>query len=258
MVSSWGFQKGTSFNGPVWSVSVEVLMYLLFFLLCLTFRMRIWAMVAMVIIGALMSSWHQDIARGLFSFFIGGLLFRFYRHLCEREVVKSAALIVVSTTLLLWLATFFEVRYSWFWPQVETMLQALLPAQLDDLVPRLCHMAMRFMPVGILFPLTILGLALVETWRGHLGRRLAVISNLTYASYLLHFPLQMVWWAVVTQADGDKAFFYQESTMLLFFALLIPLCMASYYYFEAPAQSRLRTMLLNSERKLPVLPPKQP
>jgi len=258
MVSSWGFQQGTSFNGPVWSVSIEVLMYILFFLLCLIFRTRIWAMMAMVVIGALISSWQQEIARGLFSFFIGGLLFRFYRHLCERQLVKSASLVVVSTTLLLWLATFFEVRYSWFWPQVATLLQALLPPQLDALVPHLCHMAMRFMPVGILFPLTILSLALVETWRGYLGRRLAPISNLTYASYLLHFPLQMVFWAAVMQAGGDKAFFYQESIMLLFFAVLIPLCMASYYYFEAPAQSRLRTMMLNSGRKLPLLPPKQP
>lgn len=258
MASNWGFQKGASFNGPVWSVSIEVLMYMLFFLLCLTFRMRIWAMVAMVVLGALMSAWQQEIARGLFSFFIGGLLFRFYRLLCEKDLVQRASVIVVSSALLLWLATLLEVRYSWFWPQVEIMLQSLLPAPLDGLVPQLCHMAMRFMPVGILFPLTILALALVETWRGHLGRRLAAISNLTYASYLLHFPLQMVLWTVVMQAGGDKSFFYKDSTMLLFFAVLIPLCLASYYYFEAPAQTRLRTMMLSVGRKVPLLPPKQP
>ena len=29
--SGWGFQKGWSFNAPVWSVSIEILLYFLFF-----------------------------------------------------------------------------------------------------------------------------------------------------------------------------------------------------------------------------------
>jgi peptidoglycan/LPS O-acetylase OafA/YrhL len=33
-VSSWGFERGYSFNGPVWSVSVEMLLYLVFFAYC--------------------------------------------------------------------------------------------------------------------------------------------------------------------------------------------------------------------------------
>ena len=33
MASKWGFESGDSFNGPIWSISVEVLVYLLFFLM---------------------------------------------------------------------------------------------------------------------------------------------------------------------------------------------------------------------------------
>ena len=30
-ISNWGFQKGYSFNGPIWSVSTEILVYIFFF-----------------------------------------------------------------------------------------------------------------------------------------------------------------------------------------------------------------------------------
>ena len=30
-MSSWGFESGASYNGPIWSVSVEILVYLVFF-----------------------------------------------------------------------------------------------------------------------------------------------------------------------------------------------------------------------------------
>ncbi len=31
MASNWGFQKGDSFDGPIWSISVEILVYALFY-----------------------------------------------------------------------------------------------------------------------------------------------------------------------------------------------------------------------------------
>src|SRR5207244_9707990 len=43
----------------------------------------------------------------------------------------------------------------------------------------------------LLFPLTILTLAVWEARRGRLGRRLAFVGQISYSSYLLHFPLQM-------------------------------------------------------------------
>src|ERR1700722_6561240 len=37
-VQAWGFQKDFSFNGPAWSVSIEILLYGIFFTLC---RLRV-------------------------------------------------------------------------------------------------------------------------------------------------------------------------------------------------------------------------
>ncbi|WP_424511281.1 acyltransferase family protein, partial [Pseudomonas viridiflava] len=85
--------------------------------------------------------------------------------------------------------------------------------------------------------------------RGYLGRRLAMVGNLTYSSYLLHFPLQLVFFSVLMQNGVSPTFFYGEVSMLVFFAMLIPLCLLSYHYFETPAQRFLRNALLRSAAK---------
>ena len=38
MASNWGFQNGHSFDGPSWSISIEVLVYVGFFLMLLVTR----------------------------------------------------------------------------------------------------------------------------------------------------------------------------------------------------------------------------
>jgi peptidoglycan/LPS O-acetylase OafA/YrhL len=40
MASNWGLERGPSFNVPIWSVSVEVFLYALFFCACLLTRQR--------------------------------------------------------------------------------------------------------------------------------------------------------------------------------------------------------------------------
>ena len=37
-ISAWGFENGNSFNAPIWSVSVEIGIYILFFLLLNIFK----------------------------------------------------------------------------------------------------------------------------------------------------------------------------------------------------------------------------
>lgn len=257
MASSWGLEKGHSFNGPVWSVSVEVLMYGLFFALCALLRLRLTAIVAMVALGLVMIAIQPVVGRGIFSFFLGGLVFRFYRHLVTLGLVRKALRLALPVTVLLWLATIAEVRFAWFWPSVEQLLAAVLPAKLQGLIPTLSHAAMRFFPIALLFPLTILTLALAETQRGYLGRRLAMIGNLTYSSYLLHFPLQILVFSLATALGLGQAFFYSPLALLLFFALLIVLCLISYHYVELPCQEFFRQRMLSKREKAKVLPDPQ-
>uniref|UniRef100_UPI001C309864 hypothetical protein n=1 Tax=Stenotrophomonas sp. GbtcB23 TaxID=2824768 RepID=UPI001C309864 len=96
---------------------------------------------------------------------------------------------------------------------------------------------------ALLFPLTIVALALAETWRGTLGRRVSFIGHLSYSSYLLHFPLQLSFVSLVSVLGVDRGFFYSRASFLLFVGVLLPLCFASYYWLELPAQRYLRRRL---------------
>lgn len=71
--SHWGFQRGWSFNAPVWSVSVEVLLYAVFFVIVLLVRQKFLAAVGLTISGFLMMrAGHasvSDIGLGIYCFF---------------------------------------------------------------------------------------------------------------------------------------------------------------------------------------------
>lgn len=244
MISGWGLEQGPSFNGPIWSVSVEVLMYLVFFLCCRLFGLRLSVNIALVVFGLALMTVHPILGRGLFSFFLGGLVFRGYQALCRCDRVQQAAPLVSAAAALLWLLTLVEVRSSWLSTSLQALGEAYLPATLVAHLPAALHALSRLLPVALLFPLTILALVLVETRRGHLGRRLASVGDLTYATYLLHFPLQLALFIGARQLGLAADVFYSQWALLLFFALLIPLCRLTYRYVERPAQDALRTLLL--------------
>lgn len=103
----------------------------------------------------------------------------------------------------------------------------------ESYAAKLCYQA-------VLFPLTIITLALAEVKRGTLGRRLAFLGHLSYSSYLLHFPLQLGLMALILRLGLTSEVFYSPSSLILFFLLLIPASLASYFYFERPAQAFLR------------------
>lgn len=78
--SSWGIERGYSFNGPVWSVSVEILLYALFFAFCRLFPIRAIVLVLISVTGFfVVQKYYSPIGRGIGSFFLGGCVFLAYQ-----------------------------------------------------------------------------------------------------------------------------------------------------------------------------------
>lgn len=224
LASSWGLERGYSFNGPVWSISVEVVLYALFFACCRLFPVRAIVLSFFSIAGFLVvEKFNSALGRGVGSFFLGGCVYLAYRVLAGSR--HAAALATASVVLMTgaWVATAIVAL-----PRVVLNLPGSLQAIANNWV------------VTVLFPLTILSLALAETRWGPLGRRFSFLGDISYSSYLLHFPLQLLFSAVVARFVVDSSIYYSSWMMLLYFGVLIAASLASYRYFEMPAQKYLR------------------
>jgi peptidoglycan/LPS O-acetylase OafA/YrhL len=101
-------------------------------------------------------------------------------------------------------------------------------------------------PVLVLFPLTILSLALIETRRGSLGRRISFLGDISYSTYLLHFPLQLLFSVVMAHFFAGDSVYYSPWFMGLFFVVLIAVSLCSFRYLELPTQRLLRQISPNS------------
>lgn len=244
---------GDAFNGPVWSISVEVVLYALFFLACRRLPRRTGILVALAIAGfAVASATNSPIARGVGSFFLGGCMQAAFVALARSPQRTRLTAWLVAGTALLWLIVY-GVASS---PAGAGALQSfsstvapLIGAQRVDLVVN--KLLPRVLPILVLFPLTILSLALLQAVRPGLCKRWSVIGDLSYSSYLLHFPLQLV--AVLlfgtARMQPDGGLYTQGWFMIAFFLALILLSTASFRLYERPVQQRLRRWF--ESRRLP-------
>jgi peptidoglycan/LPS O-acetylase OafA/YrhL len=227
--SSWGFEGDFSFNGPSWSVSVEVLLYALFFAYCRLLPIRAVILALSSLLGFfVIETYDLEVGRGVCSFFAGGCAFLAYQAIIASRRVGTLTRWLVGAAVGAWALTFIARHVAGF----ELRAHPGLRREIFDV--------MLMWPVMVLFPLTILALALAETRRGTLGKRISFLGDISYSSYLLHFPLQFVFFVVITSFTVDRSIFYSGWFMLLFFLVLLAISFCSFRYFELPAQRLLR------------------
>ena len=93
----------------------------------------------------------------------------------------------------------------------------------------------------ILFPLTIVSLALIEIDRGDFLKRMSWMGDITYSSYMLHFPLQLCYALAVSYGILQGSFYLNPLSLIVFFLILIPLSWIVFKKFERPVQRYIRT-----------------
>ena len=224
--SRWGFESGHSFNAPIWSVSIEVLMYGLFFFFCRIFYKNMIAMLAVIIIGnTIIHGYHSNLASGITYFFLGGAAFLVYERIVNTKDLWQIASRLPFLIAIFWLGLIVAVNNS---------------VEIIDFHWRLQDAILYFNLYG-LFPLTVLSLALFETKRGTLGKRVSSLGDISYSMYLIHFPLQLMVATIAVKFAINQAVFYSPYVMALFFCVLIALSLAGYHYFELPMQRYLRS-----------------
>jgi peptidoglycan/LPS O-acetylase OafA/YrhL len=226
MVQTWLPDAQLSFNGPTWSVSVEFLLYLIFFVACLVGLKRSWHCLLLALAGGVLLSFVEHIGRGLICFFMGGFAFMVWMQLREHVHVMWIARVAKSLALAAWLLALSMLYLDNIWiSHGEGNVELLLVYDF------------------LLCPLTVLALALHESSGGKTPRWLAFLGYITYSTYLLQFPMQLALALLATHFHWEPAVFMQVWVMVAFGAALIGMSTLSYHFFERPMQKWLRVKL---------------
>jgi peptidoglycan/LPS O-acetylase OafA/YrhL len=238
MASSWGLENGYSFNGPAWSVSVEVLLYVMFFIGCRLGMTRAPMLLGMIVLG-LFISWkiYLPLGRGIASFYVGGLACIVYRRILAGNDARGSTMQIAWAATAAWLATLLLSLADAVMPSLTQEWSNRLSAALG--MPAAASVAV--WAVLVLFPLTILACALLEKQRVLSGNRtLTHLGQVSYASYLLHFPLQLCIALTALQWKWQAGIFYSPWLMLGFILTLLFMSSLSYRWLEMPMQAHLR------------------
>jgi peptidoglycan/LPS O-acetylase OafA/YrhL len=231
------FIHGWTFNGPEWSVGVEVLLYGLFFIYC-RFVKPSWTipLLAMVGLGFWLMWVDWGLGRGLLGFFAGGIVWLAWRALVGRGLNARWVGVLLAAVLALWIIGVVELGTH---PIADWLNSLGLQGW------RWLENTFRL----VLVPLTVLALALHEGTGVTFWRHLSPLGDLTCALYLLHFPLQLLLAVGVTLWGLPVEPFQSPFGLIGYLATLIGLSVLSYHWLERPAQTWLRSRLAANPAK---------
>ena len=181
-IQSWGFEKGYSFDGPSWSVSIEVMMYVLFFIFCYIGLIRRTLLLILLAAGVFyFKCIPESIQMGFFCFFTGGITYRIFK-LLEKRWSEYYFIPLVTGAVFAWIIALGNIDCA----------DILAKGEQHTLFSKVIHFFTYLYPQSVLFPLTILLFAFSEKKLIKIWSKIGGIGNITYSSYLLHFPLQLL------------------------------------------------------------------
>ena len=228
--SKWGFEKGWSFNAPIWSVSIEILLYFVFFAIAFARQGRLIFCLGVSLICTIVTQYPvspdiYEILKGTTLFFLGGAVF--HTTFTVSKGLKKTRVFIYIATIFFWTLTitnFYIFNISGY----------ILNLFGDNFL-------LSEFPTWFLFPFTVCSLALfeVENGAGFL-RKISWVGDITYSSYLLHFPLQLLFGIAVSYGIVHAEFYLSPYFLMGFFLILIPFSYFTYIGFERPIQNVIR------------------
>lgn len=211
--SSWGLEAGDSFNGPIWSVSVEVLVYVAFWVV----HRRLFAFGVAGPVALMLASFMLFMATGSligqcgFYFFFGAALFHFHEAFADdRGILRTG----IAALMLIGLLAF------------ETGVERIQNG------------------IGIpgFFGGAIVLLVSAEAFATPYKRWLAMVGDNTYGMYLWHVPIQLTIWVALARAMDVTHLAHSPWFLLGYIATVVIAARISFLYFERPMRVWLRQL----------------
>lgn len=236
MLADSPLAMGWSFNAPIWSVSIEILLYGVFFFLALMIRPTFNLCLAVVVMGlGLYVLGLNHLSRGVMSFFLGGMVFFLVDRV--RRSVKAFRIARLAFAMAIGLGAAVAAELwldGWEWLLKASDLAILNPTETSN---RLRSATCIF----LLFPVTLFAAALREILgKGGLILHSADwLGTISYSVYLWHIPIQILI-ALVAEPHVD---FRNPLLFLAYLATVVTVSAASFRYFEDPCRRLIRNTL---------------
>jgi peptidoglycan/LPS O-acetylase OafA/YrhL len=222
--NAWGLDNRIGFNGPVWSVSIEILVYAIFFLHARFLSYGKVSTFSILVIALTSESLFPEyvLLDAVIYFYAGCLV-----HIIFSDRKKNN-----NRSRQLWL--------SWFGFLVVIMGAAFIMTSSATTAISISENRY-FMPALILFSVAFL-IVITAPWRpknSSLGRSLETLGDLTYSSYLLHFPLQLVV-TTIYLGTGQVVPWGNGWFFVTYLFVVLGLSYTTFRFFELPAKSYFR------------------
>lgn len=222
-VQSWGFEKGFSFNAPTWSVSLEIVIYILFFFtIAFLKRFKVWVPIVVLALYKLSANIELILPfRNCLVYFFFGVSIYF----CSTFITTKFLKLLIVPILFIEAIVFLTLRYlnlisfdsggnGFIW---GTAFLVFFVAQIDG---------------SSLAPLLT---------------KARVIGDLSYSVFLWHIPIQILIKLVQAKYSIDNSVAYSKLFFIFFIALTYFVGYLSYRFIEQPAQRLLLKKLMNDQ-----------
>lgn len=214
----WGFEDGYSFNSPSWSVSVEEIVYWVFFLIAVLFKksnLKMYAIITFISVFFLSKSL---IIASIFYFFLGACVYEIQKHLNNFNEYLKAILYLFLLIISIYL--FDNYIYNF---RTENL------------------------GLGLVFSLVILFGTLIDKliFFKKYNSIFISIGSITYSSYLIHFPIQLIVLLIFEYFNFSKSIFDEGFTLVFFVVFILTISRIVYLKIERPLQKFIRTKYVN-------------
>ena len=224
--SAWLSSAPHSFNGPVWSVSVEVLVYGAFFLFARLVRPNLVSVLAgMLLFMVLMRLLPSSQIPVCGTYFFGGMTAYVVFRLWPSDARGMLIVVALFGLALCWFASLALARH----------------------IP----LTFRLMPAAAC--LLLIAATSENMGLGAAYRRVHFIGDITYSTYMWHSPIQMLFLLGAGLQLWRVDIAFSNAFLVAYLALVCGFAWLSFRFIERPAQAWVRRWAGEKSRDKPLI-----